>query len=391
MCRENRRFASEAELESFCTPFLASDMSAAAIARRLREVGAVTQATGDWAPPPYLRTFLAELEQRHTLASPGVVRGWVEKLVDLGTRFEAAIGIWRSGASNGSASLMEHFEEITDTLASIANAVGGNCDRIGKEVSRYRAEEDTAQIRVRLSRLVDLHAHYLEPVLGLVDIGGSFHAVCERISANCVSLAQDTTDEFDQALRQAAVTASRDVVWLRRGTLRRAHEANRELGPLCEAAARESTIARGVNRALGAIASGEWDQLALGENLQVVIDQDGPLFSDRAAKVVLTGARNHREEPPPLLGGCEPSDMTVPLGAGALREKLEAHEQLSDVLEWICDLVGRDAADGPAGLLYDLIEMDQEGFTAGEESRLYAFSNVDIDAHVWAWKAPSHD
>ncbi|MCC5785909.1 MAG: hypothetical protein JJU33_04310 [Phycisphaerales bacterium] len=391
MCRENRRFTSESELEVFCGTHSPPDANAGAIARRLRELGAVTQATGDWAPPPYLRAFLAELEQRHALASPGVVRGWVEKLIDLASRLESSTSSLTGGDDRYDIAVVDLFDEITDTLASIAGAVGANCDRIGNEVSKYRSEEDATQIRKRLSRLVDLHASYLEPVLGLVDIGGDFHMVCERIASDCESIAQDTIGIRDDSLRQAAITASRDVVWLRRSTLRRAHEANRELGPLCEAAARESTITRGVNRALEAMANDRWDRLGLHRHLQVVIDQDGPIISDRGAKTVVSGARSYRVEPPPLLGTGSQSEMDVPWGAGALLAALEASSHVPDVLEWICDRVGWEAADGPAGLLYDLLELEADGFAAGAGTRTYVFRGVDMDAHIWAWRAPAHD
>lgn len=391
MCRENRRFASDAELEAFCASFLAPGASAGAIAGRLREVGAVTQATGDWAPPPYLRAFLAEVEHRHTLASPGVVRGWVEKLSGLATRLEENVSSFTVRGTEGIVAVVELLEEITDTLASIAGAVGGNCDRIGAEVSRYRAEEDAVQVRARLARLIDLHASYLEPVLGLVDIGGEFHAVCERIASDCAALADGGMSDGEPGLRQAAATAGRDVVWLRRSTLRRAHEANRELGPLCEAAARESLIARGVNRALEAIASSRWEQLGLRRNLQVVIDQDGPLLGDRAAAAVVSGARDYRTEPPPLLGESDPAVMDMPWGAGTLLEELEAQPHVEDVLEWICERVGCGAADTSAGLLHDLLELNADGFIAGEKNRCYAFAVVDVDARVWSWRAPSRD
>lgn len=391
MCRENRRFASDAELEAYCAGFIAPGSSAVAVAGRLREVGAVTQATGDWAPPPYLRAFLAEIEQRHALASPGVVRGWIEKLSALAAALEQQTGTPAAKARGTDAGLIELLDEITDTLASIVGAVSSNCDRIGAEVSRYRAEEDAKQMRARLGRLIKLHGDYLEPVLGLIDIGGDFHQVCERIAACCATVGVDAHLSVDSSAGQVALTTARDVVWVRRVTLRRALEANRELGPLCEAALRETTIARGVNRALAAVAAGRWDLLDLANSLQVVIDQDGPLVADRAAASFAAVVRQHRPEPPPLLEETAPALMEVPWSAATLLEDLWQVAEVPDTLEWVCDRVGLRTADVPAGLLHDLLESVPEGFAASEKARAYAFESVEVEACIWAWRAPNRE
>jgi len=382
MCRENRRFASDAELESFCLSFLESGASAAMLVGRLKDVGVVSQTTGDWAPPPFLRLFLGEIEQRHSLASPGVVRGWIEKLAGLADRLEPLAARGPRPGLDEDGEILAVLDEITDTLSSISATVAGNCDRIGAEVSRYRVEEDVRQMRLRLTRLIDLHANYLEPVLRLIDIGGDFHSVSERTAASCAVLAAGP----DSSVSFAAATVARDVVWLRRGTLRRAHEANRELGPLCEAAARESSIARGVNRALDAIANGNWEALALDSNLQVVIAPDGALISGRAAGAFMITASAYREEPPPLLDAGDPSLMDLPWSAATLLEELESQAEVPDLLEWICEHVGRDVADMPAGLMHDLIEAAPDSFAAGEMHRSYAFAELDLDARVWAWR-----
>lgn len=388
MCRENKRFASDAEMEAFCASFLQTGASAAAVAGQLREVRAVTQATGEWAPPLYLRAFLAEVEQRHALASPGVVRAWVEKLSSLAAALEQrAAG--RGGG--GGATLVDLMDEISDTLASIAGTVGGNCDRIGAEVSRYRAEEDASQMQARLRRLIRLHAEYLEPVLGLIDIGGDFHRVCERIAASGTTIGAEAGLGLGSSVSGAALGMARDVVWIRRVTLRRALEANRELGPLCESAIRESTISRGVNRALGAIASGRWDLLDLASSLQVVIDLDGPLLADRAASAFAAVARQHRAEPPPLLEENAPALMEVPWSATTLLEELTQLVEVPDALRWVCDRVGLRTADLSAGLLYDLLEAVPEGFKATGRSGSYAFESVDIEACVWAWSTPNRE
>jgi len=386
MCRENHRFNSDAEIESFVRPFLETGASASLLVARLKDLGVVSQTTGDWTPPPFLARFLADLEHRHALASPGVVRGWVEKLSGLTHRLEE---LSAGGIPPGADSQLELgavLDETTDTLSTIAATVGGNCDRIGAEVSRYRAEEDARQMRFRLARLIDLHTNYLEPVLKLIDIGGDFYSVSERVVACCARLATQIAPLSEHPICIAAGTVARDVTWLRRVTLRRAHEAHRELGPLCEAATRESAIARGVNRALETIGVGDWTRLDLDRALQVVSIPDGPLLNDRAAGGYLLALRTYREAPPPLLHAAEPTSMEVPWSAASLREELDREGAVPDVLEWICDRVGRNASDVPAGLLHDLVEAAPECLAVtGPGHRQYKFSAIDLDARVWSW------
>lgn len=387
MCRESRRFASDAELEAFVRPFVEAEAGPAMIASRMKKLGIVSQSTGDWAPPPFLARFLAELEQRHALASPGVVRGWVEKLGGLLERLEA---LSAGGTPPGAEDRMEIsalLDEVIDTLQTIAATVGSNCDRIGAEVSRYRAEEDARQMRFRLARLIDLHTGYLEPVLRLIDIGGDFYSVSDRIISCCDILGMRIAPTTDEQIMLSAETVARDVVWLRRGTLRRAHEAHRELGPLCEAATRESTIARGVNRALEAMGTGDWARLSLDRDLRVVSSPDSSLLNDGAADRFLIAARSHRDTPPPMLLADEPTAMDVPWTAASLREELEQTGEVSDLLDWICDRVGRDVPDTATGLLHDLIDAAPECLVASDsEHRQYQFSRIEVEARRWTWK-----
>lgn len=241
-------------------------------------------------------------------------------------------------------------------------------------------------MRFRLGRLIDLHANYLEPVLRLIDIGGEFFSVSERVISCCGVLTVQGVSFSDNPIYIAAATVARDVLWLRRGILRRAHEANRELGPLCEAATRESAIARGVNRALEAISAADWARLALDQALQVVSAPDGPLLNDRAAGSYLLAVRHYHEVPPPLLQAQEPASMEVPWSAASLNEELDRESAVPDLLEWICERVGREIPDAPTGLMHDLIEAIPEHLTARPEQRLYTFSRVDVEARIWSWK-----
>lgn len=387
MCRDNMRFVSEAEIEAFLRPYLDKDTSAAVVVGRMKTLGVVAQTTGDWTPPAFLGRFLAEVEQRHTLASPGVVRGWIEKLASLAKSLDSLSATGIPTGADSQLELTAVLGEVTDTIWTIAATVGGNCDRIGAEVAHYRTEEDSRRMRFRLKRLIGLHTDYLEPLLRLIDIGGEFYSVAEQLLASCARLTAHAVPGSEIALSLQATTVARDVVWLRRGTLRRAHEANRELGPLCEAAVRESAIARGVNRALEAIGASEWERLDLDRQLAVVVSPDGPLLNDRGALAYLLAARSYRDTPPPLLGADEPEAMDVPWTVASLREELDKVGSVEDVFDWICERVGRDQPDPPASLLHGLIEVAPECLSvASDEPQQYPFARIDVESRVWTWK-----
>lgn len=392
MCRENQRFAADAEIEAFVRPYLKVGGSPALVVGRMKALGILSQATGDWTPPPFLGRFLAEVEQRHSLASPGVVRGWVEKLSGLAQKLDALSAVGLPVSEDGQLELAGVLDEVSDTISTIAATVTGNCDRIGTEVAHYRTEEDSRRMRYRLARLIDLHTNYLEPLLRLIDIGEDFYRVSEQLVASCDRLAAQGSLAHENAISMLARAVARDVVWLRRGTLRRAHEAHRELGPLCETALRESAIARGVNRALDAIGVGRWEQLDLDTNLAVVIAPDGSLVSNRAAEAYVIAARSFRPTPPPILGPDEPGSIEVPWTISSAREELDEAGSVADVLAWICDRVGREHPDPPVALLHDLIEAAPECMSVvGTEFEQYPFDRVEVEARVWEWNGGSND
>lgn len=154
---------------------------------------------------------------------------------------------------------------------------------------------------------------------------------------------------------------------------------------------RESAIARGVNRALEAISSGDWQRLDLDRQLAVIVAPDGPLLNDRAAVACLLAARSFRDTPPPLLGPEEPASMEVPWTVASLREELDKAGAAEDVFEWICERVGRDQPDPPAALLHDLIEAAPECLSVvGSETHQYPFARIEVEGRVWAWNGESH-
>lgn len=92
-----------------------------------------------------------------------------------------------------------------------------------------------------------------------------------------------------------------------------------------------------------------------------------------------------------MLEETAPALMEVPWSAATLLEDLWRVAEVPDTLEWVCDRVGLRTADVPAGLLHDLLESVPEGFVASDKARAYAFESVEVEACIWAWRAPNRE
>ena len=148
----------------------------------------------------------------------------------------------------------------------------------------------------------------------------------------------------------------KEVVWLRRVVVRQAEEARRELAPLCEAAIRESEIAKGANRALEAMRLGKWESLSLGENLSITEEKDGTLFSDLAVERFLRLAGRTKAISCPRVTTTSPQEMQIPLTAEDLIERLEVIESLEDLLSWILEICDDMDLDAVVRLFHVIIE-----------------------------------
>jgi hypothetical protein len=386
MCRQRARFLSDDQIVAFLRPFAEEDKNLTRLIGRMREVGVLVELAGEWAPPPFLAEFIEKVSERHALASPKVIRSWVEALQkhveELLSQINAAsVDFDAFDADAGRFRL----REISDIFQLIVRTVQENCERIAAEVGEYRMIEDASRLRRRLERLIYLHDEYLEPIIRIIDITGDFYAATEEVSNCCARLAvfvhRDGTS-FGEEVR----ALQRDVVWLRRVVVRRAEEARRELAPLCEAAARESKIAKGVNRALEAVRVNNWEWLKLECHLIIVDEKDGTLFSDRGVESYLRGALEVASHPPPRVDTIKPRTLPIPLTPDDLIERLDMIESLDDLLGWVleaCDDVDLGAA---VRLFHAIIEYRPDRARPTEERRDYERRDLVVNAAHWTWK-----
>lgn len=386
MCRQRARFVSDDQIVAFLRPFEEEDKNLTRLIGRMREVGVLVELAGEWAPPPFLAEFIEKVSERHALASPKVIRSWVEALqkhvAELLNQINAAsLDFDAFDAEAGRFRL----REISDIFQLIVRTVQENCERIAAEVADYRTIEDASRLRSRLGRLIFLHDEYLEPVIRIIDISGEFYAATEQVT-NCCARIAVLGDQGASGITEEARTLQRDVVWLRRVVVRRAEEARRELAPLCEAAVRESKIAKGVNRALEAVRLNNWEWLNLERHLVIVDEKVGTLFSDIAVERFLRGALEVASHPPPRVDAITPQSLAMPVTPDDLIERLDLIESLDDLLGWVleaCDDVELGAA---VRLFHAIIECRPDRARPTEERRDYEGRELTVNAAHWTWK-----
>ena len=304
LCVRQVGFESNDELLAYLASITDSPESAARRATRLKDVGALVQVAAGWIPPPFLVKFIRELKQRHVLASPEVVRSWIGQLETFAQQLsKELIQAQNSPIQTEEEPVASLLGDIDYTFSEVIRIVHSNCERIATEVADYRATEDTTHIRRRLSRLIELHDDYLQPLLRIIDIKGAFYDLAERISRDCELIAIES-GPWPVLVRQKAGSVRELIVWLRNAVIRQAEEAKRELAPLCLAAVKEHQISVGVNRALESIRQGNWESLDIVGSLQILNDKDSSLFSNLAIERHLIDVKCFKEEKPPVVQIC---------------------------------------------------------------------------------------
>ncbi len=388
MCRKHVRFSSDDEILAFLRPFEEDDKNLTRFIGRMREVGVLVELAGEWSPPPFLTEFLARLLERHALASPKVIQSWVEALqknvTELMGHVESAHFDFSSFDVDAGRFLIR---EIADVFHTIVRTVQDNCERIASEVADYRTVEDLGQLRSRLERLIYLHDEYLEPVIRIVDISGDFYAVTEQVSNCCARLAVLAESAMSSSITEEARFIQKEVVWLRRVVVRRAEEARRELAPLCEAAARESRIAKGVNRALDAIRLQQWHLLGLEHCLAIIEERDGTLCSDLAIGRFLQVALQARSRAPlPRITMVTPRVLEIPITSDDVIDRLDLIESIDDLLAWVLDSCEELDLDAAVRLFHAVLESRPNQVRHTEVRIDYERRELVVNAARWIWK-----
>jgi hypothetical protein len=391
MCAERQRFGNDDEIAAFVRRFSDSDANPARLIGRMKDIGILTCGTGDWSVPSYLVRFFRELQNLYALATPEIVRASVramDKLVrDLENRAEV---IERGPEFAEEDDTIFLLDQIRDALHTIICNVEENCDRITMEVNEFRRMEEASRIRNRLRRLIGLHDDYLDPVIHIIDISGEFHAVTDRVFVACSRLLGLTGMDCGRIGPLAAAVRS-DVQWMRREVIRRAHEAKHELAPLCEAAIRESRIAKGVHRALEAIRSGRWDRLGLEARLPIQEESVRRLFSDQSVRNYMRMVRRAEKEGPARVTHAAPRHEEAPWPIDRIVADLEKAGEVKDIVRWMQAAYETMPADEAFAILGRLIAQRPDATIPREPRREYVFPGLSVEAAPWTWRSKHGD
>ncbi|MDB5389034.1 MAG: hypothetical protein JWM11_4680 [Planctomycetaceae bacterium] len=386
MCRERRHFSSDDDIVAFLRQFENEDKNLTRLINRMREIGVLVETTGEWAAPAFLVEFIAKLFERHVLASPKVIQGWIETLRSHVSALCDQIAASQLPLCETVVDAIRfRLQEIEDVFQTIIRTVQENCDRIGAEVVGYRQLEDQKSLRNRLNRLITLHDEYLEPVIRILDINEDFYSVTEQV-ATCCDRIVEVDDINSLGLNEQARFIHREVICLRRAVVRRAEEARRELSPLCEAAVRESRIAIGVARALEAIRLMQWQRLALESDLQIIEERDRLLCGDRAIERYLRQALQIKPRKLPRVAISSPEILQLSVSAEDLVDRLSDVASIDDLLGWVlltCDDVNVDSV---IRLFHAIIELRPVQAQPTEDQVDYEHCDFLVRANRWTWK-----
>lgn len=387
LCTERQRFTNDDEIYAFVRRYMDGDSQPTRLIGRMKEIGVLVSGTEDWSVPAYLVRFLREVHNLYSLATPEIVHASVRAMSELLQKLEK-----RADRMEQRPELAEEdengylLEQIRDVLHTIRCNVEENCDRITVEVNEFRKMEESNRIRNRLQRLIGLHDDYLDPIIHIVDISGDFHAVTDRIFICCSRLVGVAGTDFGRTGPLAAAVRS-DVQWMRRDVIRRAHEAKHELAPLCEAAIRESRIAKGVNRALEAIRLDQWDRLELESRLPLQEKSSPRLFSDQSVRNYMRSVRRAEIDEPARVNHELPrrTDLSVPIDE--IIARLEGSGDVTDVMAWLKCQYESLRPDGAFAILGRLIAHRPDAMIPHEYRGNYLFPGFSVEAAQWAWRS----
>jgi hypothetical protein len=382
MSRERKRFQSDEDILAFLRAHSENDASPVRLMGVLKDQSLITHGRGDWSTPPFLNRFISDLHRRQRLASPEVVRGWVESLEGHVRELARAIGaLGLGGADPTEDQFVRLFEDVLDTFDAVIQTVEDNCARIAVEVQEYRNLEDVTTMRARLDRLCWLYDRYLEPVIEVIDLSGPFYAVTDELAKCC-----ERIGELGGRIAVDARHAAEEVRWVRQQVVRNAAEAGRELGSIRQIYLRESMLSRGINRALEAASEDQWGRLALDASFRISEDKDFGLFLNRQVESYLKRAFEHRREDYPKIEADGPDHLVLPTSVEELLEMLAERQSLSDLLGWMAATLDGQRADSVLKLFQAVLRIEAARVNPGDDSLCHQLGGIRVETTRWRWE-----
>lgn len=271
------------------------------------------------------------LLQEQRLTSTAVIQAYLDEL----ERSQAALDL---AIRDDKHSMIERaLDETTETMERIRQDSRANREAIIGEVMTVKSNREKRTVSERFEKILHLWKHYLEPLKDLIDVRKTMDASLDNLER----LLRHGSEQFllDGALHREFSRCSVRLVRLRRDMTADFHESMHEVEPLYASLKQDSSLARGVARALERIGKEGIKSLNLQSELAIHAGRlrEG-LFDDTDIEAYLHNVRGYQPQELPVINfrAQQPSHQFIP--PDELTDKLLQSLPVSDVLQWILDI-----------------------------------------------------
>lgn len=270
------------------------------------------------------------LLQEQRLTSTAVIQAYLDELERAQNDLDHAI-------RDDKHSLVERsLDEITETMERIRQDSRANREAIISEVMAVKSNREKRTVSERFEKINYLWNNYIIPLQDLIDVRKTMDASLDSLDR----LLRHGSEQFllDGALHREFSRCSVRLVRLKRDMTADFHESMHEVEPLYASLRKDSSLARGVARALERIGKEGIKSLNLQSELAIHTGRlrEG-LFDDADIEAYLHNVRGYQPQEPPVInfGLGAPSHQFIP--PEELTEKLLQSLPVCDVLQWLLD------------------------------------------------------
>ncbi len=234
------------------------------------------------------------LLQEQRLTSTAVIQAYLDELERVHADLEHAI-------RDDKHSLVERaLDEITETMERIRQDSRANREAIISEVMAVKSNREKRTVSERFEKILHLWKHYLEPLKDLIDVRKTMDSSLDSLDR----LLRHGAEQYllDGSLHREFTRCSVRLVRLRRDMTTDFHESMHEVEPLYASLRQDSSLAKGVARALERIGKEGIKSLNLQSELAIHTGRlrEG-LFADMDIEGYLHNVRGYQPHEPPVI------------------------------------------------------------------------------------------
>lgn len=337
-----------------------------------------------WEVPHIVGEFLRHLTMRQRLAAPGQLAPIIQELASLTEDLRQAVA----------GSDLDRIRVVSGNIKQALDAARGlsrqNYRAILNEVMRIKSRQDKRTLRERFLIITQIQERHLEPLGGLVDVGGEMERkAAELIAVARYALQTMPNDPFVPELSTkiiASVRRMKDEIWTD------FHSALREVTPLFRQIRRDHVLATAVSALLDGVGRQGVKALEdVAQRLRIARWRADNLYSGYGIEDYLVGVTAHVERPPqaPVLTNAPSGTDTRVLDAEVVAERLANEGEKPDLLKWLFesyhDYSDQQILQGMMGLTNnpDFVAEPEEGRATLETSDArYSYHPLRISRHA---------